>query len=173
MFLANGVKFGSLNEIITFIHNITKETRHYNDNLILDRNITIEECFYQVMMTCGFNYIPTNEDLDIVWDIISVLPQEDINRIYYKNNLYEFMSNSSMEKAIIYMLTSLQTPYLDPNEAPEEIKVELDEFCSILMEYVYYGHQIIDRLDKYDNMYRSICIITDTKLCTIGVYKPF
>lgn len=163
MFLANGAKFGSLNEIITFIHNITNENRIYSDNLILDRNITIEECFYQVMMTCGFNYIPTKEDLNIVWDIISVLPQEDINRIYYKNNLYEFMSNKSMEKAIIYMLKTLETPYLDPNEAPEEIKVELDEFCSILMEYVYYSHQIIDRLDKYDNMYRSICIITDTK----------
>lgn len=163
MFLANGCKFGSLNEVITFIHNIKSETRKFNDNLILDRNITVSECFYQVMMTCGFNYIPSNEDLEIVWDILSVLPQEDINRIYYKNNLYEFMSNKSMERALIYMLTSLQSPYLDPNETPEEIKVELNEFCDILMEYVYYSHQIIDRLDKYDNSYRSICIITDTK----------
>lgn len=169
MFLANNVKFGSLDEVITFIHNVIKEERVYNDNLFLDRNISKEECFYKVMMTCGFNYVPSESDLEIVWDIIYQLPQEDINRLYYKNNLYEFMNNSSMKKAFIYMITHLQSAYLDPNEAPDEIKVELLEFRDILMEYVYYHHQILDRLDKYDNMYRSICIITDTDSTIISL----
>ena len=163
MFLANNVKFGSLNEVIMFINNVITEERKYDDRLILDRDITLEEAFYQIMMTCGFNYVPTKEDLDIVWELMVNLRQEDLNRLYYKNNLYEFIENNSMTKAVIYMLKKLETPYLDPNEAPEEIKVELMEFCDILMEYVYYHHQIIDRLDKYDVMYRSICIITDTK----------
>lgn len=171
MFLANNVKFGSLDEVITFINNIITEDRKYNDRDILDINISVEDCFYKVMMTCGFNYVPSKEDLEIVWDILYVLPQEDINRIYYKNNLYEFMSNSCMERAVIYMLTKLESPYLDPNEAPDAIKVELLEFQDMLMEYVYYHHQILDRLDKYDNCYRSICIITDTK--RVGVIKPF
>lgn len=169
MFLANNCKFGSLNEVITFIHNIKSENRKYDDSLILDRNISVEECFTQVILTCGFNYVPTMEDADIIFGILSTLKQEDINRIYYKNNLYEFMSNSSMEKALIYLLTTLESPYLDPNKAPDEIKVELDEFCDILMEYVYYSHQVIDRLDKYSNMYRSICIITDTDSTIISL----
>ena len=173
MFLNDNVKWGSLNEIITFIDNIVTEKRQYNDRQILDRDISREECFCKIMKNCGFNYIPTDEDLDIVWGIMCRLKQEDINRIYYKNNLYEFMENKSMTNAIIYMLKALNKPYLDPNELPDDIKVELEEFTSILMEYVYYSYQVIDRLDRYNSMIRSVVIITDTdsrrpNLVTLG-----
>lgn len=161
-FLSNNAPFASLNEIITFIHNIINEKREYDDRQILDRNITEDECFFKVMTTCGFNYVPSEEDMGIVWEIIVNLKQEDINRIYYKNNLYSFMDNKSMTKAVTYMLQLLRVPYLDPNTVPKEIKVELEEFCSILKEYVYYGHMIIDRIDKADTMFRNVAIIIDT-----------
>lgn len=162
MFLNDNVKWGSLNEIITFIDNIVTENRVYDDSLILDRDITREECFYKVMKNCGFDYIPTEQDLDIVWGIICNLKQQDINRIFYKNNLYAFIDNKSMTNAVIYMLKKLNKPYLDPNELDKDIAVELEEFTSIIKEYVYYSYQIIDRMDRYSNMIRSVAVITDT-----------
>lgn len=162
MFLNDNVKWGNLNEIITFIDNIITEERVYDDSIILDRDITREECFYKVMKNCGFDYIPTEEDLDIVWGIICNLKQQDINRVYYKNNLFAFIDNKSMTNAIIYMLKKLKKPYLDPNELDKDIAVELEEFTAIVKEYVYYSYQIIDRMDRYDNMYRSVCAISDT-----------
>lgn len=171
MFLNNNCKFNSFNEIITFISNIKSEkcNRKYRDEDFLDNPVDRVDCFIKLIDTCGFDYIPSEEDLDILWNMILNMDQENINRIYYKNNLFGFMDNSSMTTALLLLLQTLDEPYLDPNHPPKEIEAQLDEFTEILMEYVYYGHQIIDRLAKYDNMYRSVSIITDTDSSIISL----
>ena len=170
MFLSNNVKFASLNEVITFIDNVRceKPNRHYDDRLILDRNIEPIEVLSQLVLTCGdfrhgkIKWVPDQRDLDIIWEQLNNLSQEDLNRIYYKNNLYEFLNNTSMTKALMYLLQSMTVPYLDPNETPDYIKVELDTFCDLLREYVFYNHQIIDRIDRNTNMIKNVSLISDT-----------
>lgn len=167
MFLANNVKFMYFDELLTFIHNVIHEERKYNDKDFLDRDITVGECFYKIMMTCGF--VPTESQCDIIRNVLSQQTQESINRLYYKNNLYEFCSNTSMKKAIVYMLKSLKYPYVNPNKAPDEIKPELQVFTEILMEYVYYSHQIIDKYEKFRYMIKSVIIIQDTDSCIVSL----
>ena len=170
-FLANSVKFGSLNEVVGFIDNIVNERpeRKFRDRDILDKDIEVEDCFAKVILTCGFNWIPDEEEMDIIWKMLNNLDQEDINRIYYKNNLYEFMSNTSMIKAVRYIMEKLDEPYLNPLKPPECIKAELDTLTEFLMEYVYYHHQIIDRIDKMDRGIKSICLISDTDSTIISL----
>lgn len=162
-FLSNNVKFGSLNEIITFIDNVMGEQRIYNDSVILDRDITRAECFYKLISTCGFNgYVPTEKELEIVWDILLKIPQEDINRLFYKNNLYHFFDNTVLTKTVRYILKELKAPFLNPNKVPEEIKAPMDELYMMVREYVYYSHQVIDKLGRAENMERNVSIIIDT-----------
>lgn len=169
-FLSNNVKFGSLDQVLTFIDNIINEkpNRKFRDSDFLDRNITIEECFYKIAMSCGFNWLPTDEELDVIWTILNRVDQDDINRIYYKNNLYAFMDNKAMDNCIKLLLNHVTIPFLNPNEPPENIKVELDAFYEILKEYVYYGYQIIDRIDRMDNMIKNIAVISDTDSCYVS-----
>jgi hypothetical protein len=170
MFLSNNVKFGSLNEVVTFIDNVRMEApkRHYDDREILDRNIEPIEVLSKLVLTCGdfrhgkIKWVPDQRDLDIIWEQLNNLSQEDLNRIYYKNNLYEFLNNTSMTRALMYILKSMTVPYLDPNKVPENIKVEMETFCDLLREYVFYDHQIIDRIDRNTNMIKNVSLISDT-----------
>lgn len=181
-FLTNGVKFASLDEILTFIDNVVSESdeRKFKDNEILDRNITVEECFAKIVYSIGdFRYgkikwVPDGTDLDTIWLTLNRLSQEDINRIYYKNNLVAFMENRSMVNAIIYILKKAKTPFLDPNEVPDDIKVEIETLQDMLAEYVYYHHQILDKVDRNTHMIKNVCCISDTDsaiVCLDGWYR--
>lgn len=175
MFLSNNVKFASLDEIIFFINNIITEDRHYKDKEILDRDISVEECFSKIVLTTGdfrkgrIKWIPDEKDLNIIWNTLCGLSQENINRIYYKNNLYEFMNNTSMNKSLVYILSKLEYPFMDPNEPPSVIKVELDTLLDILKEFVYYRYQIMDRVDRCDNMIKNVCAISDTDSAIVSL----
>ena len=143
--MANNVKFGSLNEAITFITNVISEEKYTNDDMILDKNITVEECFYKVVSTFGFYYIPTEKDLMIIWDILNQTSQQNLNRIFYKNNLFCFTDNSFVFNKVIGVLASLDEPFMDPNKPPKCIEEPIEElyemFCWPL--YKKFGHAYI------------------------------
>ena len=163
--LANNVKFNNLDEIITFIHNVISETpkRMFDDSQILTENKTIEEVFYKVSNTIDMIiWMPTDKQLSLLWDYICTLSQEDLNRVYYKNNLYAFCDLPVITNLITNILKELEEPFINPNEPPEYIKEELDILVSFIKEYVYYPHFYIDKLDRVEYMQRDIVIICDT-----------
>lgn len=169
-FLGNNVLFGSLNEVIEFIHNVIgeKKNRIFKDKNILDRDISMEECFFKLMVNTGYKgYVPTEEDMQIVWDTLVNLGQEEWNRLFYKNNLFSFMDNKSMTTAMEIMMKKLKEPMLNPNKPPKEIAVEIEAFWSILREYVFYNHQYIDRMDRVRVMIRKVTAASDTDSCFI------
>lgn len=169
-FLSNNVGFSSLNDLVTFIANVKDESRHWSIDLVVgNRYISREECFAKLITTCKFEYIPDERDMSIVWEMLQNLSYDDIVRLYYKNNLYEFIENEFPMNKLIEMLKKLYTPYIDPNKVPKEIKAELEEFWDILKEFVYYDKQLIDRLGKMDNIIRNISIIMDTDSAIISL----
>lgn len=174
-FLANNVKFGSLTEVLTFIENIcmdqTKDNMHkFNDWNVLDRNISIEECFLKVMEECGYNsWVPSDRDRDIIWNTINNLDQRCINVLYYKNNLYKFCENKRVTNLILKILVALKEPFLNPNKPPEEIKDDLVMLKDLMFEYVYYRHLYIDKLERVNTMTRDVVLITDTDSCIVSL----
>lgn len=161
-FLANNVPFGSLNEVIHFIYNTINDPYIFDDRLVLEHQVSVEEAFFKVMTSCGFNYIPDERDMEIVWKIMNQLTQADLNRLYYKNNLYEFCNNPYVSNLVITILCKLENEWGDSNKVPEEVKGEVDTFLDLLKDYVYCPHQIIDRTEKMDKLIRSVSIIQDT-----------
>ena len=163
-FLAGNVKFNSLDEIITFIYNVITEkpNRKYDDSIILDRNITREECFYKLMNNVDpLIWVPTEKQMMLVWERLQGLSNEDINRIYYKNNLYTFCELQPIKDLLIKILCSLDKPFMNANEPPKQIEDDLNILKDLIMEYVYYPHIFIDKLDRIEYMQRDAVAIVD------------
>ena len=163
--LANNIKFNNLNEIITFINNVEHEkpNRRLLDDYILDRDITLEECFYKIMNTADMMiWVPNEDEMARVWEYLRGLDQEDLNRLYYKNNLYSFVDLPVVTDLVIKILSELQEPFMDPNKPPKDIKEDLDTLVEMIKEYVYYPHFYIDKLDRIEYMQRDIVAICDT-----------
>jgi hypothetical protein len=113
--------------------------------------------------------MPDEKEMEIIWQVVTNLGWEDMNRVYYKNKLYEFMLNSKMSSMITMIVNKLNSPFNSPTNIPEEIKDDLIEFTAILKEYVYYGYMYIDRIDRCDNMIKDICMISDTDSTIISL----
>lgn len=171
-FLANNVQFGSLNEVLTFISNIVNESpsRKFNSFYWIDDCYpSLEQVFVKVVMECGYRWIPSDNELEIIWNTLSNLSNEERLRIYYKNNLYDFIANSKVEKLITGMIKKLKRPMYNSVEAPEEIQDDIKLFSDLLGEYVYYRYMYIDRTDRCDNMIKSVTMVSDTDSTIISL----
>lgn len=174
MFLANNVKFGSLSQVVEFINHIVEEkpNRKFRDDVFLNlenQQISPEDCFAKVILSCGYNWIPDSKEMDIIWNIIVNLSVEDRNRVYYKNNLYEFMSNERVFDIVRTILKKLKSPLYNSLDIPEEIADDIKFFGELIMEYVYYRYMIIDRIDRCDNMMKSVIMVSDTDSTIISL----
>ena len=171
-FLANNMKFANLTEVLSFIENVCNDQRErkFNDWDVLDRNISIEECFLKIIRNCGYNsWVPNDKAVSIIWQTINNLNQREINVLYYKNNLYEFVSNSRVMNLVMKILVDLEAPFLDPIHPPESAKPDLKMLKDLLFEYVYYRHIWIDKLERVYTMTRDVVLITDTDSCIVSL----
>lgn len=173
--LADNMKFGSLTEALQFIEHVSQDMKNpkmnrFDDSDVLDRNISVEECYLRMISTCGWdNYIPSDEACQILWQTICNLDQRTINVLYYKNNLYEFCKNTRVMNLIMKMLVSVEKPYLNPNKIPPEIKDDLIMFKDLIFEYCYYRHIWLDKLQRVYTMMRDVVLITDTDSCILSL----
>jgi hypothetical protein len=169
--MANNVKFSSLNEVITFINNVRREpVGDYPDEVILDADKipNVEEVFFKIIYSSGFYWIPTEKEMTLVWDILNRCTQHELNKLFYKNNLYWFVDNQMVMTKIVQILSTLESPFIDPNKPPQEVKEMMDELYKMIYEWVYYDKQYMDRIDRTENMYRCVSMLTDTDSCFIS-----
>lgn len=166
MFLGNNVKFNNLNDILIFIDNVRMEAPDwkYNDFQVIgaENFADINEVFTKLILNCGYKYIPSYEDMDIVYEILKSCNYMELNRLFYKNNLYSFMDLPICRNLMIYIYTRMDRVYLSPDDVPESIHNELDMLRDYLLEYVFYCHQIFDRMDRNKNMIKKVSLISDT-----------
>lgn len=155
-FLSNNVIFNSINECYTFLNNILSEK--YEMNMSFLRNVDHDKLIKRLS---DMFYRVTNDDINSITEFVYNLSQEEINKIYYKNNLYEF----SIHPEILALLTNIvryTEEFKDPNEIPEESEVYLSKLWSYYKQFVLYNHSPINRIQRLKNDTRKTVLTIDT-----------
>lgn len=171
MFLNNNVKFDSINDVLNLFDDVNNDISKY-PTFFIDNNINISavDCYEKVIKTCDNNitgWIPNESEKEYIYTYIVNSGQDFINRVYYKNNLFDFMKIPYISNLLIDIYTKMENPYINPYEPPLEIKDELNHLYELVYDFVYYKKIIDNSILKYSNMIRSVNIITDTDSCIV------
>lgn len=175
-FFTNNIKFQNIDEAILFIDRVCNETYNSYSCQWLDKDISLEDCWYKIMVTCDERWVTNNFEKygEFIWDILLNKSQEELNKIYYKNNFFEFINNSIIKDKLYNILNALgDKPFMDPNEAPENIIPMLDEFVDIVKDWCYMRYILVDKFTRISTMKRDISLITDTDSTIISTNEWF
>lgn len=155
-FLGNNVAFNSIDECITFLNNIAEEVYEIDDSFL--RNVTIDKV-YKRLKDLFYKY--KDEYDDIILGYLSECSQSLLNRIYYKNNIYEF---SKHDKIMILLSKVIKhtDEFKDPNKIPESSKKYLDKLWVYFKQFVFYNNFYINRIQRLKNDERESVLTIDT-----------
>ena len=158
-FLSNNNPFIDLDDCMNFLRFITKEKddRKFSTRKILPR-ITVEMLIGR-LKTMFYEY---KEEYEFVlFSYLIHLPEEEISRIYFKNNLYEF-SNLPRIRYILSDIVMKADKFRDPNKVPSTIVKELDELWDYYKEFVLYNNFYFNRIQRLKNDKRKTVVTVDT-----------
>ena len=150
-FLTNNIHFYNTTDMIIYINHIIEEDYKEN-NIYFNKNISVEDImdyFYDkiyVKETVQKRKLSWNED-SIVYKYLNTLDQEDLNKIYYKNNLIKFFDNAYIKKdnkkdKFVNMFKEIfKGIFLDPNNPSNVQEDILNNMWNIINDWVFYNYQ--------------------------------
>ncbi len=65
---------------------------------------------------------------------------------------------------MVKIVTQMKRPYIEPADPPKEILPDLDKLKDLLLEYVFYCHQYIDRMIRNKEMIKKVYALIKKKV---------
>lgn len=162
MFLGGHLIFLDMDDCLMYIKNIIKEEgdRKFKDKKVLDSNVTKLDVLRRLWSLFENKY---DYNAKILEPLIDRLSQENLNRIYYKNNLYEFCRNSIISD-MVYDFSTCIDVYINPDEkkTPAYLQEKLNVFWDYCEEYVFYRWQLVDKVYRVQYKERKSVLVIDT-----------
>lgn len=168
-FLTNNMPYINLDDCMNFINNVVNDKKNLSGDFLDDISIDIVyERIVSNFITYDSSYSP------YIYNMLSSMSQDDLNRLYYKNNLYEFTKNPKIYKKICSIFKTL-TVFRDPNSVPTEVRDDLSELWNYYKEFVMYDHFIFNRIQrlKYEKRKAVIVVDTDSNMISLSPWIRF
>jgi len=96
---------------------------------------------------------------NVLEDILKNLDTEMLNRVYYTNNLYKFLSQKPQKN----LLAQVYSPeFRDPNTPPDSIKPQMKAINDRIRAFVAHPYIHWNRAEIVKNLRRKSILVTDT-----------
>lgn len=167
--MSNNTKFFDMDEMILYINRIIHE--EYKFDLPTLENA--KEKAYQKLVDTMMYSQKLNEKL--LQEIFANLSNEDCTKIYYKNNIIEFLKDYKPARKILKHLINDTKEFRNPNEVPEDILPDLKQLWEYLDCFVVYNYTVRNRIerDKYHPRHTCVTQDTDSTMLTLLNIKNF
>jgi len=158
-FLADNWEFECYGDVIDFISEVNITEMEFDS--IVEKDKTVEEVYERLISKVKLK--ESDKELEeLILSILETYDEEILNRIYYKNNLYEFFEEPVMIELIGEIL-EFDIPSGNPGDIEHvSIKEKLDEFNDIIRDYVVWTRVYEDRLTFADTTTRKAVLVVDT-----------
>lgn len=155
-FLTNNTLFIDLNDCMCFLKNIISEKCTIDDDFL--PNISVELLMTRLKKTF-FEY--KEEYHYTLFLYLMNLSQKQLNRIYFKNNLYEFSKLMKMKNKLYKIINKVDS-FRDPNKVPDIIKDDIKDLWDYYKEFVFYNYPAFNRIQRLKNDKRKTVVVVDT-----------
>lgn len=155
-FLSNNVLFYDLDNCFEFLEKVKGED--YSTKIKNMPNVTLEAVFDKLVKTF-YNFKDDYEAPLFAYLINS--KQELLNKLYYKNNLYEF-SKLPYIKDTLMEISADTEEFLNPNVIPSKVEGRIKGLWDIYSDWVFYNHSPIGRIDRLKTHTRKSVVTVDT-----------
>lgn len=168
-FFSDNVKFIDFDDCTNYINNVVNEVPDIDGNFLDDKR---PDQVFERLKSKFINF----EELHSypLFNILLNLDQYSLNRLYYKNNLYEF-SRLPIIKKLLFTITDKTGEFLNPNELPKEIEGDLKDLWTYYRNFVVYNEFAFNRIGRLNCDPRdTVCTIdTDSNMLTLSPWIDF
>lgn len=157
-FLSNNIDFRTFNDLMVFVDNILSEDYQTVDSIEFRQDASVDEV-YEYLES---KYVGEDKDLLFIFKerLLNHLDQDDLNKLYFKNNLFEFIERTNVIDLYSHVIG--HDDFLDPNHVPERLVGHLDEIWKYIKEWVSYNYSDFYRFDRCDKGLRKSVLTIDT-----------
>ena len=168
-FLSDNVKFIDFDDCSNYISNVINEPFNGDLNLVEDKKA------HEVFERLKDKFIDYKDNYNHpLFSMLLNLDQDNLNRLYYKNNLYGFARLPKVKKLLFKIIDETDL-FLDPNKPPKENKDDLKLLWSWIEEWVVYNYFAFNRIGRLtcDPRDTVVTIDTDSNMLCLAPWFDF
>lgn len=155
-FMSDNVPFIDLEDCMMYINNVLNEKYKISSGFLPNKNHDV------VLERFKSKFFEWKDEYEYpLFKLLINLNQDELNKLYYKTNLYEFTKIPKIRN-MYHSIIRNTNEFKDPNKLPKETESEIKELWAYYKQFVFYNNFAFNRIQRLKNDTRKCVVTIDT-----------